>query len=127
MMNLSHSPPGVPRHLVLPETSLYGNLEISAWRYPQRAATHYYGGVMTYAEMQHQVDALAGYLKAHCGVRRGDRVALYLQNSPQFMVAMYAILRADAMVVPVNTMNLAQEVAHIVRDSGSRVAIFGQE
>jgi len=127
MMNLSHSPPGVPRHLELPETSLYSNLEISALRYPRRVATHYYGGMLSYAELKRQVDVLAGYLQQACGVKRGDRVALYMQNSPQFIVAMYAILRADAMVVPVNTMNMAQEVAHIVRDSGSKVAIFGQE
>ena len=126
MMNLSHCPPGLPRHMELPQTSLYYNLEVAARRYPQRPATHYYGGTLTYAELKQQVDALAGYLQ-HCGVQRGDRVALYLQNSPQFIIAMYAILRADAVVVPVNTMNMAQEVAHIVRDSGSRVAIFGQE
>ena len=115
------------RSLELPETSLCYNLEVSARRYPQRPATLYYGGTLSYAALKAEVDALAGYLQQHCGVRRGDRVALYMQNSPQFVIALHAILRADAMVVPVNTMNLHQEVAHIVRDSGSKVAIFGQE
>ncbi|HYM86715.1 MAG TPA: long-chain-fatty-acid--CoA ligase, partial [Pseudoxanthomonas sp.] len=127
MMNLSHWPPGLLLHLELPQTSLCYNLEVSAQRYPQRPATLYYGGELTYATLKQQVDALAGYLQQHCEVRRGDRVALYMQNSPQFVVAMYAILRADAVVVPVNTMNMQQEVAHILRDSGSKVAIFGQE
>ncbi len=126
-MNLTHWPPGIPKHLELPNTSLCYNLEVSAQRYPQRAATLYYGGELSYAALKNEVDALAGYLQQHCGVRRGDRVALYMQNSPQFIIAMHAILRADAMVVPINTMNLNQEVAHIVRDSGSKVAIFGQE
>lgn len=127
MMNLSHWPPGLPKHLELPQTSLCYNLEVSARRYPQRAAMHYYGGSISYESLQQQVEAMAGYLQQRCGVRRGDRVALYLQNSPQFVIAMYAVLRADAVVVPVNTMNMAQEVAHIVHDSGSKVAIFGQE
>lgn len=127
MMNLSNWPPGLPLHLELPQTSLYYNLEVSAHRYPLRPATLYYGGELSYASLKQQVDALAGYLQTRCGVGRGDRVALYLQNSPQFVIAMYAILRAEAVVVPLNTMNRQQEVAHIVRDSGSKVAIFGQE
>lgn len=126
-MNLVHWPPGISRHIELPATSLCYNLEVSAHRYPKRAATLFYGGELSYAKLKVQVDSLAGYLQQHCGVRRGDRVALYMQNSPQFIIAMHAILRADAMVVPINTMNLRQEVAHIVRDSGSQVALFGQE
>ena len=126
-MNLTHWPPGIPQHLELPETSLCYNLEVSARRYPRRAATLYYGGVLDYAGLKREVDALAGYLQQACGVRRGDRVALFMQNSPQFVIALHAILRADAMVVPINTMNRQHEVTHIVRDSGSRVAIFGQE
>ncbi|MET1162567.1 MAG: long-chain-fatty-acid--CoA ligase [Pseudoxanthomonas sp.] len=127
MMNLSHWPPGLPKHLELPQTSLCYNLESSARRYPQRPAIRYYGGALSYRELQRQIEAMAGYLQQRCGVRQGDRVALYMQNSPQFVIAMYAILRADAVVVPVNTMNLQQEVAHIVRDSGSKVALFSQE
>jgi fatty-acyl-CoA synthase len=126
-MNLTHWPPGIPRHLVLPETSLCYNLEVAATRYPQRTATCYYGAELSYRELKAQVDALAGYLQQHCSVKRGDRVALFMQNSPQFVIAYYAILRADAMVVPINTMNRHVEVEHIVGDSQARVAIFGQE
>ena len=50
-----------------------------------------------------------------------------MQNSPQFMIAYYAILRADAMVVPVNPMNLTEELRHYVDDSGATVAIAAQE
>ncbi len=126
-MNLTHWPPGLPQHLQLPQTSLYYNLEVSAARYPQRPAFFYYGGEVSYARVKCEVDALAGYLQQRCGVAAGDRVALFMQNSPQFAIAMYAVLRADAVVVPVNSMNLLDEVRHIVRDSGSKVAIFGQE
>ena len=122
-----HWPPGLPRHLELPRTSLYENLAISAKRYPQRAATIYYGRELPYADLDAQVRALAGFLQQRCGVQRGDRIALFMQNSPQFVIAMYAILRADAVVVPVNSMNMLEEVRHIVRDSGARTALVAQE
>lgn len=127
MKNMSHWPPGLPPHLELPQTSLYYNLEVAATRYPDRTAIAYYGSTTSYIELKHQVDALAGYLQQQFGVARGDRVALYMQNSPQFIIAFYAILRADAVVVLVNTMNMLEEIRHVVTDSGSKVAIFGQE
>lgn len=126
-MNLSHWPPGVPWHLELPQTSLYYNLEVAATRYPTRTAIAYYGTNIAYAQLKREVDVLAGFLKQRCGVQRGDRVALYLQNSPQFVIAFYAILRADASAVLINTMNLEDEVRDVLSDSGSKVAIFGQE
>src|SRR6185503_10907900 len=55
------------------------------------------------------------------------RVLLYSQNSPQFIIAYYAILRADGVVVPVNPMNKSEELAHYIGDSDARVAIAGQE
>ena len=122
-----HWPPGLPHHLELPQTSLYDNLAVSARRYPRRPATIYYGRALEYAALDAQVNALAGYLQQRCGVARGDRVALFMQNCPQFVIAFHAILRADAVVVPVNSMNRLEEVRHIVRDSGARTALVAQE
>lgn len=113
--------------LYLPETSLWYNLEVSAARYPSRPAIIFYDSVVTYAELERESERLAGFLQNECGVRRGDRVALQLHNSPQFIVAFYAILRADAMAVPVNSMNRTAELAHIVADSGSKVLITSQD
>jgi fatty-acyl-CoA synthase len=127
MKNLSHWPPGLPLHVQLPQTSLYYNLEVSATRYPDRSAIVYYDNTISYAELKRQVDVLAGFLQQQFSVAKGDRVALYMQNSAQFIIAFYAILRIGAVVVPINTMNLLEEVRHIVTDSGSKVAIFGQE
>lgn len=127
MKNTSHWPPGLPTHLELPDTSLYFNLLVSATRYPNRAAIIYYGNKLTFAELKRQVDNLAGYLQQQLMVSKGDRVGLFMQNSPQFIIAYYAILRAGAVVVPINTMNLQQEIAHIIKDSGCRVIIYGQE
>jgi fatty-acyl-CoA synthase len=120
-------PEGVPHEIALPERSVYANLEQTASRFPDKVAIHYYGSALSYTRFHADVDALAGFLQAKAGVRRGDRVLLFMQNSPQAMIAFYAILRADAMVVPVNPMNLTEELRHYVADSDARVAIAGQE
>jgi fatty-acyl-CoA synthase len=120
-------PKYLPQRLTYPRTSLYFNLEVSARRYPDKPSLIYYDSALTFAQIKDEVDALAGFLQQRCGVQRGDRVLLFMQNSPQFIIAFYAILRADAMVVPINTMNLTEEVRHYVVDSDAAVAITGQE
>jgi fatty-acyl-CoA synthase len=122
-----HWPAGLPYTLTAPQTSMYVNLEISARRYPDKTALIFYDATMTYAEFNAQVEAMAGYLQQDCGVQRGDRVLLNMQNSPQFIIGYYAILRADAMVVPVNPMLMTDELHHYVEDSGAKVAITSQE
>ena len=122
-----HWPPGLPKQLEVPRTSVYANLAAGAARHPERAALDFYGTRISYAELEHDARAMAGFLQQRCGVRKGDRVLLLLQNSPQFVIAYFAILRADAVVVPVNTMNRTEELRHYVEDSDARVAITGQE
>jgi fatty-acyl-CoA synthase len=122
-----HWPPGLPKNFPVPRTSVYRNLENCAAQHPDRPAIHYYGTDVTYGELKREVDALAGFLQQRCAVRKGDRVLLYLQNSPQFVIGYYAILRADAVVVPVNPMNLTEELRHYVEDAEASTAIVGQE
>ncbi len=120
-------PQGLPKELSFPSTSVFYNLEVSATRYPDKPAFFFYDTPLSYAELKSQAEALAGFLQRRCGIQRGDRVLLFMQNSPQFIVAYYAILRADAMVVPVNPMNLTDELRHYVRDSDASVILTGQE
>jgi fatty-acyl-CoA synthase len=120
-------PKHLPHRLTYPQTSLYFNLEVSARRYPDKPLLIYYDSPLTFARVKEEVDALAGFLQQRCGVKRGDRVLLFMQNSPQFIIAYYAILRADAMVVPINPMNLTEELRHYVSDSDATVALAGQE
>ncbi|MFP3564113.1 long-chain-fatty-acid--CoA ligase [Paraburkholderia sp. SIMBA_030] len=117
----------VQRQLSAPQTSLYTNLEVSSNRHPEKAAILYYGSSVSYRQLRHQADAMAGFLQQRCGIARGDRVVLYMQNSAQFVIAFYAVLRADAVVVPVNPMNRTSELQHILEDSGARVAFVGEE
>ncbi len=56
-------------------------------------------------------------------MRAGDRVVLTMQNCPQLLVAHWGILRANAVVVPVNPMNRAEELKHFITDPDARVAI----
>ncbi|HYC41565.1 MAG TPA: long-chain fatty acid--CoA ligase [Noviherbaspirillum sp.] len=123
----AHWPTGLPYAITTPETSVYVNMEVSARRYPNKPAIIFYDTVLSYAQVHEQVLALAGYLQQSCGVQRGDRVLLNMQNSPQFIIAFYAIMRADAMVVPVNPMLMTDELQHTIEDSGAKVAIVSQE
>ena len=115
-------PQRLPRQLVVPETTLWFNLEVSARRYPSKAAYVFLGRALSFAELHRQAEALAGWLQAQ-GVEKGDRVALFMQNCPQYVTAFYAVQRADAVVVPVNPMNRADEFVHYITDPGTKVVI----
>ena len=120
-------PEHAAHHLDLPATSLFYNAEVSARRYPNKPALIYYDTAITFAELADAAERLAGFLEQRCGVVRGDRVLLYMQNSPQFVIAYYAILRANAVVVPVNPMYLTEEFRRCAQDCGAGVVIASQE
>jgi len=84
-------PANLPREMPLPQTSLYRNLEDTVERFADKTAVFYYGTPLSYLQFKRDVDAMAGFLQQRAGVKRGDRVLLFMQNSPQFMVAFYAI------------------------------------
>ncbi len=115
-------PRRLPTTLTVPETTLWFNLEVSARRYPGKPMCLFFGRPLSYAELHRQAEALAGWLQAR-GVKRGDRVLLFMQNCPQYIVAFYAVQRADAVLVPVNPMNRADEFGHYITDPAARVAI----
>jgi fatty-acyl-CoA synthase len=119
-------PERVPHSLTLPETTLSYNLEVSATRYPDKTAIAYYGGELTYRELLDQVNQMAGYL-TQLGVQPGDRVLLYMHNCPQFIIAYYAILRANAVVVPLNSLIVTSEVRYYAKDSEARIAFASQD
>ncbi|MGE0316177.1 MAG: long-chain-fatty-acid--CoA ligase [Lautropia sp.] len=119
-------PPGAPRTLELPRRSLWSNLVETAARQPDKAALVFLGTRTTFSQLQARAERLAGWLRAR-GVGRGDRVLLFAQNSPQFVIAFFAILRADAVVVPVNPMNKAGELGHYIVDAGATAAIAASD
>ena len=115
-------PARLPRSLSLPESTLWDNLDISARRFPNKDALIFLGTRLTYADLRNQAERLAAYLQS-VGVQKGDRVVLNMQNCPQLVIAHFAILRANAVVVPVNPMNRAEELKHYITDPDARVAI----
>ncbi len=128
MLTLHHEHwPNLTKSLSVPETSLYENLKVTAKRYPGNLAIQYYGNSLTYQELDEQVTALAGYLQHKLGVSRGENVLLFMQNSPQFVIGFYAILRANAVVVPINPMLTANELSFYIKDAEIRTALAGQE
>ncbi len=115
-------PKRLPRTLVVPETTLWFNLEVAATRFPDRAAYLFFGRALSYRQLRDDALALAGWLQ-RVGVEKGDRVAVFMQNCPQFPTALYAVLRADAVVVPVNPMNREEEFKHYISDPGTKIVI----
>ncbi|MGI9153950.1 MAG: AMP-binding protein, partial [Rubrivivax sp.] len=124
--HLAHWPARLPQELEVPETPLWFNLEVAARRYPRKAAYLYLGRKFTWQDLHRQAEALAGWLQAS-GVQTGDRVLLYMQNCPQYVVAAFAVLRANAVIVPVNPMNRADEFGHYITDPEARVAIVSAD
>lgn len=125
--HLKFWPKGLATDITSPSTNVFYNAEVAATRYPDKPFVVFYGTSLTFSSFRDQVERLAGYLQNECGVQKGDRVLLVLQNSPQFIVGYYAILRANAIVVPVNPMSVTAELEHYVHDSGANVAIVAQE
>lgn len=115
-------PARLPSHLSPPSTSLWTNMVVSEMRYPDKAALIFMGRRWTYRELKAACEQLAGQL-ARLGVGKGDRVVLNMQNCPQLVIAHFAILRLDAVVVPVNPMNKAQELQHYITDPDVKVAV----
>ncbi len=125
--HLKFWPRMLPTTLTVPETTIHDNLTVTAHRFPYKAAIDFYGAKLSYRQLSDEVDALAGYLQTKLGVTKGARVLLYMQNSPQFIISFYAILSIDAVVVPLNPMNLADELRFYIEDCQTKLAIVGQE
>ena len=115
-------PKRLPHQLTAPQTSLWMNLQISAMRYSQKVALVFMGRIWTYSQLQLEAEKIASALRK-MGVQKGDRVVLDMQNCPQLVIAHFAILRLDAVVVPVNPMNRMEELKHYILDPDTKVAV----
>lgn len=120
-------PKELPREITAPATHLFYNAHVAAERYPHKPFIVFFESPLSFAEFRDEAERLAGYLQSECGVARGDRVLLVMQNSPQFVLAYYAILRANAVVVPINPMSVTTELEYYVEDSDAKIALVAQE
>ncbi|WP_328893085.1 class I adenylate-forming enzyme family protein [Streptomyces sp. NBC_00236] len=101
---------------VHPAETLVHAFRDSVARAPGHPALAYFDGRLTYREADELSDSVAGHLAAR-GLERGDRVAIMLQNSPQFVLALLGAWKAGATVVPLNPMYKSAEVGHVLKDA----------
>ena len=90
--------------------------------HPDAPLIHYVGTTLSVADVDRASDALAAALVAD-GFAPGDRVAVYLQNVPQYVLAVLATWKAGGIVVPINPMNKERELTYAIEDSGAAVLI----
>lgn len=121
--------PGMPARLGYPDKPLYHFLQESARRFPDRPAIIYQDPaegaepvITTYRQLDEASGRFAAAL-ASLGVVRGDRVAYYIQNSPELIAGFYGILKAGAVPVPCNVMYRAEELAYHLNDSGAKTLL----
>jgi fatty-acyl-CoA synthase len=120
-------PPHASHKMTAPATNLFYNAEVSSRRYPDKPFLVFYDTAVTFADLVDEAERVGGFLERQCGVRKGDRVLLLMQNSPQFVIGYYGILRANAVVVPLNPMNLTREIQRFAADAGASTVIVSQE
>lgn len=116
----NHYDEGVPYHVDIPEITIHELLAQTARKYPDRACTIFKGARITYQEMDEITDRLAGAL-ASMGVKKGDRVGIFMLNTPQFIMAYFAILKLGAIVVATNPLYTKREIEHQANDAGIEV------
>ncbi|MGO4893727.1 AMP-binding protein [Flavobacterium sp. W21_SRS_FM6] len=126
-LHLTHWPAGIPKELPPATQTFDDNLRNTSNKYPDKAALIFYGAVTTYAELDAKVTAIAGYLQSTCGVTKGSRIGVYMQNSPQYVAAFYGIIRAGGVVVPINAMHRSEELAYICKDASIRTLFCAQD
>ncbi|MCT9093694.1 AMP-binding protein [Streptomyces sp. ASQP_92] len=105
-----------------PPATVLDSFRAAVARAPEHTALAYFDGRLGYREVDELSDSVAGHLAAR-GLARGDRVALMLQNSPHFVIALLGAWKAGATVVPLNPMYKAGEVAHVLNDAGAAALI----
>jgi long-chain acyl-CoA synthetase len=113
---------GVPQTIDYPAIPLFDLLSQASEKYPDAACTIFKGARITYQEMDAITDRLAAGL-ASIGVKKGDRVGIFMPNTPQFVMAYFAVLKLGAIVVAINPLYTAPELVHQTNDAGLEVML----
>lgn len=111
---------GVPHQINYPPITVHGMLEETAKKYPNSKCTIFKGASITYREMDAITDQLAAGL-AELGVKKGDRVGIFMPNTPQFVMAYFGILKAGGVVVATNPLYTQKEIEYQVKDAGIEI------
>ncbi|UCF90500.1 MAG: long-chain fatty acid--CoA ligase [Desulfobacterales bacterium] len=119
---LKYYPSGVAPEVVIPEVSVPALFDEMAARYSRQTALIFYGKKIRYAELKDLSDRFAAAL-ADLGVAKGDKVALYLLNCPQYVIAYLGALKAGATITPISPVYTSKEVKHQIEDSEAKTII----
>ena len=115
-------PAEVPECLNYPEVPHYELLRKSAKKHPEASAIAYFEREITYAELDLLSDQFAAAL-ADLGVKKGGKVAVFLPNVPQFIIAYFGILKAGAVLTAISPMHKEREVAYQLNDSQAETIV----
>jgi long-chain acyl-CoA synthetase len=115
-------PKDVPKNLEYPKVPLHEILEKTAKEHPEKAAIAFFEREITYAELDSLSDQFAGALAA-LSVKKGDRVAIFLPNIPQFVIAYYGVLKAGAVLTAISPLHKEREVEYQLSDSEAETIV----
>jgi long-chain acyl-CoA synthetase len=114
--------PEVPPDIKMADKSAVEVFDEATEKWKDRTAVIFYGRKMSYHELRDHVDRFATALQ-DLGVKKGDRVALLLLNSPQFIIAFFGALKAGAVLTAISPFYVSPEIKHQIEDSGARMII----
>jgi len=115
-------PKDVPKTLEYPKVPLHAILEKTAKEHPEKTAIAYFEREITYAELDSLSNQFAGALAA-LGVKKGDRVAVFLPNIPQFVIAYFGALKAGAVSTTISPLHKEREVEYQLTDSEAEAIV----
>ena len=118
----AHYEPDVPTAIDIPNITLHEFFEQAAREWPNNVATIFFGKRLTYAQLDEQANRFAAGLQS-IGVKPGERVAIILPNCPQFLIALYGVLKAGAVALPTNPLYVQRELKGQFNDAGVETVI----
>jgi long-chain acyl-CoA synthetase len=119
---VTYYPEEVKQHIDLPDIPLQKLLEDSAYRHPDATATTFFGATLSYAALDREANRFAHGLIS-IGVAPGDRVAIHLPNSPQFLICLFGTLKAGAVATLASPLHEVRELTYQLNDSGARILV----
>ncbi|MGP6293817.1 AMP-binding protein [Caldiplasma sukawensis] len=119
-------PHGLPYTLEYPQVSLFKIFEHRALEYPEKTFMIFYGNHLSYGQVLKESTSLIHELTS-LGIKKGDRIAMYLQNSPMFVISLLAISGSGGVAVFLNPMLKKEEMLKIIEDSEPKIIITSDE
>ena len=113
---------GVPADVIIPEISVVQTIDETTEKFKDKTAVVFYGQKISYRDLRDQIDRFATAL-CELGVKKGDKVALLLLNSPQFIIAYFGTLKAGAIVTAISPVYVSPEIKHQILDSGATTIV----